>query len=481
MKRTLPLFAILLLLAAPYACRKNDKAPASPESPPRYRALDVGTVTVPDAGQHWTLAAQGVFPPRSLFTALNLFNVMYVVGGRIADANGTVANDVWFTQNGTAWAESTAHAAFSPRGELSGVVFNSTMYIMGGFNSDFTNNNDVWSSTTGATWNQVTAHAGWGARHHQSSVVFNNQIWVLCGNDGNAALNDVWSSSDGANWAFQGNAPFTGRENQTVIAFNGDLYVIGGVGAASPDVWASADGHSWSEVASSTAMGSRGGATGLVFDNRMWVLGGGGSDAWWSTDGVNWTAATLSAEYGSLRDAASTPFNGSMWLLGGDTGGNNFQSGVFFSPGLAPSASPTPTFNPSATPTPTPPATSTPTATESDTPPPTDTPQPTDTPTFTPAVSMTPTCPPENFDGCIGCEDELGKKLDGIEGELLALPATALAFCAGTGECDTPLTCGVCVTAHVALGEVGLMISLRAAQEVERQCRIVNNCDCPSL
>ncbi len=67
----------------------------------------------------------------------------------------------------------------------------------------------------------------------------------------------------------------------------------------------------------------------LVFDGRMWVLGGrtGTSQAsepfWfhndvhWSTDGLTWRLMTRHAQWGRRCSHAAAVFNGRMWVMGG--------------------------------------------------------------------------------------------------------------------------------------------------------------------
>ena len=54
-----------------------------------------------------------------------------------------------------------------------------------------------------------------------------------------------------------------------------------------------ATGASWSEATTAAAWPGRSAFTGLVYDNKMWVMGGYNgttyyNDVWYSTDGVNW-------------------------------------------------------------------------------------------------------------------------------------------------------------------------------------------------
>ena len=53
----------------------------------------------------------------------------------------------------------------------------------------------------------------------------------------------------------------------------------------------------WTQATASANWSARYQHTTLVYDNKMWVMGGAGpiNDVWYSTDGVSWTQATGSA------------------------------------------------------------------------------------------------------------------------------------------------------------------------------------------
>jgi hypothetical protein len=65
----------------------------------------------------------------------------------------------------------------------------------------------------------------------------------------------------------------------------------------------------------------------LVFDKRMWMLGGwyngrmpgheAGREVWSSADGAKWEQATAKAPWSARLAAAVVEFRGRMWLLGG--------------------------------------------------------------------------------------------------------------------------------------------------------------------
>ena len=115
------------------------------------------------------------------------------------------------------------------------------------------------------SWEEVPSEGDkWTKRSGHTSVVFDSKIWVLGGYDGTDELNDVWSSTDGKTWTEStpsGSAPkdtdgtdgsaanwWTARSDHTSVVFDRKIWVLGGEdGSARNDVWSSPDGSNWTE------------------------------------------------------------------------------------------------------------------------------------------------------------------------------------------------------------------------------------------
>jgi hypothetical protein len=202
-------------------------------------------------------------------------------------------------------------------------------------------------ATAGVSWVLATGSAAFPPRILHTSAVFQNKMWVIGGNTTLTAgtghfANDVWSSSDGANWtAATTSAAFAGRQEHSTLVFNNKLWVIGGASASASflnDVWSSSDGANWTEAVTNAAFAPRGGAACFVFNNMMWVGEGfytdtsGGSatiysDLWNSSDGVNWNYVinTYPVYYGVY---ASIPLvlNNTVYLTTGQYYNDNVWS-----------------------------------------------------------------------------------------------------------------------------------------------------------
>jgi hypothetical protein len=94
----------------------------------------------------------------------------------------------------------------------------------------------------------------------------------------------------------------------------------------------------WIRATNSATWFPRAGHTSVVFDNKMWVLGGYDfsnlyNDVWFSTDGVNWTCATASADWSARAFHTSVVFDNKIWMFGGESN-NGFKHDVWYSRGL---------------------------------------------------------------------------------------------------------------------------------------------------
>lgn len=254
---------------------------------------------------------------RSLLTFAVLFAACLLLPAALHAQQGT-----------TVWTQATANAGWSARNGHASITFDGKIWVLGGY--DGTYKNDVWYSTDGVTWTQATASAAWTARDYHASVVFDNKMWVLGGYNGSvdySFFHDVWYSTDGVTWTqATASAAWAARNGHTSVVFDGKIWVIGGNTPSNyrNDVWYSSDGVNWTQATNSAGWTARCGHTSVVFDNKMWVLGGyDGSDrndVWYSTDGVNWAEATGSAGWTARSIHTSVVSDNKMWVLGGYDG-----------------------------------------------------------------------------------------------------------------------------------------------------------------
>jgi hypothetical protein len=209
------------------------------------------------------------------------------------------------------------------------------MWIVGGDKITGHYQNDVWSTADGVNWERATNQVPWANRATQYVLSFGDRLWLMGGQQifetslPVVAYNDVWTSEDGVNWQqVTAAAPWSPRGLiMGSVVFQGRMWVIGGgqydVRTFNNDVWSSADGLNWTEVLAQAPWAPRQFQSIAVFDNKLWVLAGGDAgsqgglnDVWYSTDGAQWTQ--LSGTPWIARHAATTIVHDNyLWLTGG--------------------------------------------------------------------------------------------------------------------------------------------------------------------
>jgi hypothetical protein len=116
------------------------------------------------------------------------------------------------------------------------------------------------------------------------------------------------------------------RAYHSSVVFNNKMWILGGTGAFNfNDVLSSDNGGDWEIVSglNITPWSGRYGHTSVVFDNKIWVIGGydGGwpprNDVWYSSDGINWTLATDNAPWSGRWEHTSVVFDNKIWVIGG--------------------------------------------------------------------------------------------------------------------------------------------------------------------
>lgn len=261
------------------------------------------------------------------------------------------------------WLAVNRQAAFAPRDGAGLLSFQGRLWLLGGWNpGDKVHfpricNNEVWSSADGAEWTLEKPNTfldasfdptrDWEGRHTAGYAVFRDQLWII-GGDANQRhyQNDVWNSADGKTWSLiTKDVPWAPRCLHHTVVFQDKLWVLGGqtmpafAGAEEVfyrDIWNSADGVRWQRVEARepywTARGMIGGAA--VFQDRMWILGGGTydtprtpkrqffNDVWSSADGVAWTCHVPSAAWSPRQYHEVAAFDGRLWVLEGWNQGN---------------------------------------------------------------------------------------------------------------------------------------------------------------
>jgi hypothetical protein len=244
-------------------------------------------------GADWTLVTgNAAFGPRFRHASVVFNNKMWVIGGTpISGECVTPLNDVWSSTNGADWVLVTGNAEFTARFSFNLYSFAGKLWVMCGMTAGCSYADDVWSSSDGITWTQVTAAQEFLQRNSSPSLVFDNKMWLIGGGRNvNESYygenyywgdNDVWSSSNGVDWeCLTGNAGFLPRTAHAAFTVDGKIFVSSGAvwadsgGQIYDDLWYSTDGKFWTLVTWNLTGTPRMRARALVYDGKVWLLGG---------------------------------------------------------------------------------------------------------------------------------------------------------------------------------------------------------------
>jgi hypothetical protein len=226
------------------------------------------------------------------------------------------------------------------------VSMNGKVWVIGGSDGSGVMKNSVYSTTDGTSWTLETAVAGWSARDKFGCTVFDNKIWVIGGDTGagspSTKLNDVWWSTNGIAWTqATAAAGWATRQTPVVLVYDNKMWVLGGMGntpsypAYYNDVWWSTNGIAWTQATATAGWAARWFHSGLTYDNRMWIMGGGTptrkNDVWYSSNGADWTQATAAANWSAKQGMGQVVWNGRMWLTAGYAGSSSGTNEVWHS------------------------------------------------------------------------------------------------------------------------------------------------------
>ena len=246
---------------------------------------------------------------------------------------GACNSEVWSSADGAIWALENRQAPWEGRHTAGYVVHDGRMWIVGGDPLERHYQNDVWSSSDGVHWDPVNTNVPWGPRVLHYTVAFDGKIWVMGGQTTpqfapapEAFYNDVWSSPDGVSWTrVTEKAPWEPRGMiGGSVVFQDKMWILGGGTYDTPaitnrtfrnDVWSSADGKNWKRHVEHASWGPRQYHNVAVFDDRMWVLGYG-KDVWHSADGVNWVEVR-GTPWQSRHAASVFVYDDALWITGG--------------------------------------------------------------------------------------------------------------------------------------------------------------------
>lgn len=265
---------------------------------------------------------------------------MWLMGGWITSYEDG-PRDVWSSADGLQWDRTTAQAPWKHADLSTTLTFDRKLWILGGWHGGrlphATASNQVWSSGDGKNWTETAHAARWNPRVGAAGVVFKDRMWMLGGieryYDGaeRDLRNDVWSSADGREWKqATEHAPWSPRAYHAALVFDGKIWILGGGNylpayKAFNDVWNSVDGVRWTEVTKDAAWAPRIWFSAVVYRDCMWVLGGWSNrpsknwnDVWRSADGKTWKPLQTGSIWSARHEHSTFVLNDAIWVVGGN-------------------------------------------------------------------------------------------------------------------------------------------------------------------
>lgn len=239
--------------------------------------------------------------------------------------------------NAPDWQCLTPQAPWQGRDSQGCTVFRDEMWILGGwFTPQTPNPRDVWHSADGIHWICATPTAPWEFSDLPVTLSFQNKLWMMGGRKlpGAENSNAVWSSPDGKKWTCDSKAAgWCQRVSAAHVTFKDRMWVLGGTEnfyedserTLHNDVWCTPNGRDWTCVIEHAPWSARAHHQAIVFNNKIWVIGGGRrfpelhtcNDVWCSDDGEHWIQVTPAAEWGPRIWHSVAVYRGHLWIIAG--------------------------------------------------------------------------------------------------------------------------------------------------------------------
>jgi len=289
-------------------------------------ATALGLATVAN-GQVWIqVTSEAPWAARYGHGCLAYDGRIWVFGGR--DEDGNRLNDVWYSSDGENWTIATPAANWAPRVATCAVVHDGKMWVLGGLGVGDAWLNDVWWSTDGVSWTEATSAANWSGRYNRACESFNGKMWMLGGRADWSYVSDVWSSADGVTWVNENPSPgFPATPAHGSVVFDEQMCIMGGgAGDLMDDIYCSTNGIDWALVTDNPGWTPRSYPEPVPYSNAIWIMGGDDAqeppscfkDVWHSADAASWSESAASPAPWRVRtNHAGVVFDNRIWVVGG--------------------------------------------------------------------------------------------------------------------------------------------------------------------
>ncbi len=229
------------------------------------------------------------------------------------------------------WTPVTGEFGVNPSHFATGIAeFQGRLYQLGGHGTTSRDSYVYFADIEAAiqsgniewNWDFGNLQAPWSSRSHHGVEVFDNRLWVIGGSGGSRTadqpLNDVWAMDAAGNWTeVTAAADWSRRHQPATVVFQDKLWVIGGreyLGWSSPiqDVWTSGDGANWTLVTDNPPWQAER-AVAVNFNGRLYLLihpvqatvwnPGKRGEVWTTSDGVSWERLSDNGPWGHYFEA----------------------------------------------------------------------------------------------------------------------------------------------------------------------------------
>lgn len=146
-------------------------------------------------------------------------------------------------------------------------------------------------------------------------------VFSICYQSTNIKAQVVWiSATTSADWQ--------PRFHHTSVVFENKMWILGGEndGEQLNDVWYSYDGKELDSGNERCIMVKTVCSSGSFYSEKMWLMGGCTmfpsthlNDVWYSTDGNVWNLAARSSEWSARKSFSVLDYKNHMLIIGGDT------------------------------------------------------------------------------------------------------------------------------------------------------------------
>lgn len=290
-------------------------------------------------GSHWELLTDSPgFPGRSNATFISYRDHLWLLGGSIGDSE---IADAWVSKDGVAWHAISSPAPWSPRAGATATVFKDHLWLSGGTAEYQIEPHRTWITSNGKDWQEPLNPFPWSTREGAKVARFRGAWWMAGGTINDIPTADIWSTANWKDWmrATESAEPFRSHVAH-LLATDEALWAVGTYKPhsdnVSPEVWRSPDGANWERVTRITPWAHHKRFDAIVFQNRLWVLGGKDvneygeveqhiSDIYVSGDGVLWECAgtlPFGEEERFIKSLNPFVYDDRLWLNPGVSNSN---------------------------------------------------------------------------------------------------------------------------------------------------------------